>query len=95
MDLSIITAYLNLFSAPILFTLSISKSPSPMFFLHRLGLGTLALGLFGQSFVVLVELDQLKGWGQLWALKDIGAALLAYAAIVSYVKLATHRKFRR
>ena len=95
MDLSLFTAYLNLFTAPILLTLSFSKSPTPMFFLHRLGLSTLSFGLFGQSFVVLVELDQLRGWGQLWALKDIGCAILSVSAILGYVKIAQHRSFKR
>jgi len=91
MDLSLVTSYLNLFTAPLLFTLAISPSPTPMYFLHRLGLGTLALGLFGQSFVVFVELDQLRGWGQLWALKDIGCFILAFSAVWSYGCLAVYK----
>ena len=94
MDLSIFTACLNLFTAPLLFTLAISPSPTPMYFLHRLGLAVLSLGLFGQSFVVFVELDQLRGWGQLWALKDIGCFLLAVSAIWSYGCLAVYKMKR-
>jgi len=92
MDLSLLVSYLDLFSGSILFTLSITKSPTPMYFLHRLGLATLGLGLLAQSFVVFTELNQLEGWGQLWALKDIGCFILAVSAITGYLRLMVYNR---
>jgi len=94
MTISEFVAWINLFSAPVLFTLAISKSPTPMYFSHRLGLSVLATGLFFQSFVVFVGLDQLKAWGQLWAIKDIGAGILAFSAVYNYANLARRKIYK-
>jgi|SRR5210317_2593526 hypothetical protein len=91
MSISVFIAWLNLFSAPVLFTLAISRSPTPMYFSHRLGLFVVATGLFFQSFVVFVGLDQMKAWGQLWAIKDIGCFILAFSAIYNYARLAQRK----
>lgn len=92
MDVSILVAYANLVTAPLLLMLALSKFIKPVNAGLRIGFITLAIGLFCQSFVVFVGLYQLDGWGQLWAVKDLGAGMIAICGVVHYIRLAFNNK---
>lgn len=91
MDVSIVVAYANLITAPLLFVLASSQFIKVTIGL-RIGFVILAIGLFCQSFVVFVGLYQLDGWGQLWAIKDLGAGIIAVCGVAHYIHLAHTRK---
>lgn len=83
MDTSLVVAYLDLVSAPVLivyvlFSCTARKYP----FAVRFGVLTAAFGMIAQSYVVFAGMDQLTGLGTLWALKDIGLSIIAASIAV-------------
>lgn len=87
METSLYVAYLDLFVAPLLLMLTFAIGLRKVPFLVRVGYGVLAMGLLAQSWAVLFGMDQLHGWGTMWALKDVGAAIMAfgYFCHVAYI----------
>lgn len=73
-------ASIDILAAPIVLFLAITLKQLPMTF--RLAIGVFAFGLFFQAFVVFTDLDQLSGWGYLWAVKDLAGLIIAIRGIV-------------
>lgn len=83
MDTSLFVACLNLLFFPPLIMLPFLKTSMSNSLTLRIGVILLGCGLAGQSFAVFYGLDQLHGWGTLWALKDVGAAFISIGIVLS------------
>lgn len=70
--------YLNVFSGSLMLLLIFSRDMAYLPFILRIGFGLLAVGLLSQSVLMWTETDRYQGIGTMWALKDVGAAIVSF-----------------